>query len=406
MVLSLEERTLIALVRSQITGEKLILPDEWASVDWREVMCEAKQQAVVLLAFEAASQIQESIPVDVFEEWTQDAYATLSNNMQVTFAQNELVSWLNEKGFPYIILKGLSAAADYLRPDLRMLGDVDFLIDTNNQAATEELLKLHGFQRGKGEHSCHVAFSRKRTILEMHFEIAGIPFGEKGEWVRAVMADALSAPRTVTLDDAKFAAPDEVRHGLILLLHMQGHMLGEGLGLRHLCDWGCFVQKTADKAFWEKFLLPFLKKLGLFRYAATMTHTAALYLGTPNLIWADAVEDALCADVMHDIFESGNFGRKDRVRARSGMLVSQHGRNGTGRGTIYNLYQTLHNSTVSVYPIVKRVRVLHPILDAARAVRYLYFVAIGKRPSLTDMAPKATQRKSLYEKLRIYETEE
>ena len=198
MVLSLEERTLIALVRSQITGEKLILPDEWASVDWREVMCEAKQQAVVLLAFEAASQIQESIPVDVFEEWTQDAYATLSNNMQVTFAQNELVSWLNEKGFPYIILKGLSAAADYLRPDLRMLGDVDFLIDTNNQAATEELLKLHGFQRGKGEHSCHVAFSRKRTILEMHFEIAGIPFGEKGEWVRAVMADA----ELLTAEDA------------------------------------------------------------------------------------------------------------------------------------------------------------------------------------------------------------
>ena len=403
MALSLEERVLIALVRTQVTGEKLILPVAANKVDWRAVMRESVQQAVALLAYESVSEIYTQLPEDIYEEWTQIAFAVLSNNAQVSFSQDQLVAWLEGRNYPYVILKGLTAAADYLRPDLRTLGDVDFLIDPQNQTEIQLLLESHGYTASDSEHSCHVAFKNGSSILEMHFEIAGIPFGEKGEWVRAVMMNALQTSRTISLDGQAFSALDELRHGLVLLLHMQGHMLGEGVGLRHLCDWACFVQKTVDKAYWKNDFLPFLEKLGLLYYACSMTRTASLYLGIRCPDWADSIPDGLCAAIMDDIFASGNFGKKDRTRARSGMMISQHGREGTGHGKLYNLFHTLHSSTAEVYPSAKNSPVLHCALDITRACRFLYLSLIGKRPSLSKMLPKANERKSLYDQLHIFE---
>ena len=42
----------------------------------------------------------------------------------------------------------------------------------------------------------------------------------------------------VLFEGEKIRIPAPFHHGLILLLHTVHHMLGEGIGLRHLCDWG------------------------------------------------------------------------------------------------------------------------------------------------------------------------
>ena len=88
------------------------------------------------------------------------------------------------------------------------------------------------------------------------------------------------------------------------------------------------------------------------------------------------------------------------------MMISEHGKDGVGHGSLHNLYKTLHNSTESVYPIVKKIKILHPVLDTWRAGLYLCRRAVGKRPSLLRMAPLAQERRSIYEQLEIFETEE
>ena len=47
--------------------------------------------------------------------------------------------------------------------------------------------------------------------------------------------------------------PSHFHHGLNLLLHTNQHLLGEGLGLRHLCDWAVFAAGFSDEEFRELF---------------------------------------------------------------------------------------------------------------------------------------------------------
>lgn len=38
-----------------------------------------------------------------------------------------------------------------------------------------------------------------------------------------------------------------------MLLHVAGHLINTGIGLRHLCDWAVFVAKFSDEGFCEMF---------------------------------------------------------------------------------------------------------------------------------------------------------
>ena len=173
-----------------------------------------------------------------------------------------------------------------------------------------------------------------------------------------------------------------------------------------MCDWAAFVEKTWQEPFWQERLLPTLKKVGLLRYAAVMTSVCGAALGTACPEWAAGVDETLCREVLLDILDGGNFGRKDRERSKAGMMISQHGKEGVSHGPVYNLWKTLHHTPPGRFPIVNRIRVLHPILDGMRVLEYLGKVVVGKRPSLIRMAPKARERRSVYEQLGIFEIDE
>ena len=94
MSLTLEEKTLLLLVRSQITGEPCEESIDFSAVDWSEVLRESVRQAVLLMAYESVSAFYERIPAVVYDQWSQMAFASLANNAQVEHSQKELVQKL------------------------------------------------------------------------------------------------------------------------------------------------------------------------------------------------------------------------------------------------------------------------------------------------------------------------
>lgn len=405
--LTREEQVLLHLLRRNLHPDADLLPDSIAEqTDWLRVMSEAGVQTVLLPAFDAAAPYKRFMPEMVRQMCMQRCAGILSHNLRVSKVREEMVQRLESCGFPYVILKGDAAAAYYPRPQLRQLGDVDFLIDPVQKREVEECLSALGYTGQMHEHICHVVLKKPGAHLEMHFETVGIPYHQQGEWVREAMADALSCAQPFASEKSVFAAPGGFHHGLILLLHMQHHMVAEGLGLRHLCDWAAYVEHTWREPFWQERLLPTLKKVGLMRYAAVMTCVCGTAFGTVCPDWAAGVDDALCREVLLDILTGGNFGRKNRNRSKAGMMISQHGKEGVSGGSVYNLWKTLHHTTPGRFPIVNRIRILHPVLDGMRVLEYLGKVAVGKRPSLIRIAPLAKARRGVYEQLKIFETEE
>ena len=397
---TLEQRVLIELLAEEISGKAELCEAELKAVDWTEVLKEAKAQAVALMAAEAAVNYREYIPN--YKDWENIATASHAENVRTAYNEQRLDELM--KGHRFLILKGMAAASYYPKPRERSLGDIDFLIDPSHREEIEEMLSKNGYKNWGRDHICHVVFTKGNAHLEMHFEIAGIPYGKAGEIVREFMTDAVKHSVTAEFDGWSFPAPEDIYHGLIILLHMQHHMLGEGLGLRHICDWACYLQKTEDKPFWNE-LLDLFEKIGILTYAKVVSKISSMYFHINCPKWAEDADEELCKAVMNDVLMGGNFGRKDELRAKSGMMISDHGKSGTKRGKISNLFWTVHNATAEKHPVVKKCPLLHPIFDCYRALLYLIRTAKGERTSLIKLLPEANKRKSVYDRLHLFETD-
>lgn len=402
-----EERVVLHLLAVSI-GSKLppLSEEDRRTVDWERVMRESIQQSVSPMVFEAASAYEADIHPAIYRHWFSLVYAHLCHTHRVLRSQEYLVDLMKRANHPFVILKGTSAAMYYPDPEKRCFGDVDFLIDPAEREAVEKLLEDDGYNRCGMKHICHVVYRRDYEHLEMHFEIAGIPFGEAGERVREYFRGIERRPLMQTINGAEFPGTHPRDHAMIILLHMQHHMLGDGIGLRHLCDWGAFLNRTADEPFWETDVLPFVREIGLMTYMKTMTKTAALYLGTVCPEWAKDADEDLCADVVADMYANGNFGRKDGLRSKSAMLIAENGKAGTQHGMVYNLAHTLHGAVMVQYPIVRRIPILYPFLYVYKVIRFLILRACGKRLPLMARIPYAVQRKNLYQQLKVFEPQE
>ena len=403
--LTREQAVLLNLAtRSAWVGEDApVLPSEaLEGVDWPAVMKMARAQAVPLAAFQALALYRDAVPAEVYASWERLATKVVLTNLVVAKERRALHELMGD--IPYVVLKGAAAAAYYPDPELRVAGDVDFLVRMEDRDRVSELLVQNGYAMSYGDHANHWVYTKGNAHLEMHFEVAGVPFGEKGKAVNAMITPCITAPVIRSGEDGTFLAPDDMHHALIILLHMQHHMLGDGLGLRHIIDWVAFVNKTRSQDFWEE-LINFLKEIGLWIFTATVTRLAVNYLGLSAPEWLTEDLNEVAGEVLVDVFTGGNFGVNDKNRSASGMLISENGKDGTKHGALYNLAHNLHGAVLRQYPIVKRVWIFYPFVYAYKAVRFLVLSALGKRPSLTRMRPEAEKRRAIYEKLRVFETE-
>lgn len=398
---SKEQIALLRLTSASVLGNAFTDETVLDGVDFEKLQDEALAQTVHLSVFESLSPYKGRMAEETYRKWLKRASRAVQGNLALCRAQNDLARLLEKEGIPYAVIKGTSAAAYYPKPDLRALGDVDFLVLPEDLPRATAALEQAGYRKGEDGHDCHVLFRFNGVRFEMHFETSGIPYGETGEIIRTFLQDT---PLQAIPRDGGMV-PDPVRHGLILLLHMQHHMLGEGLGLRHLCDWACFVAGAEQDELWQETLLPFLQEIGLYRYAQVMTKTCHNYLNIPCPVWAQSVENEVCREVMWDVLQGGNFGNKDEIRSKSGMLVSRHGKNGTRDGAGKNLFSVLHTSVLKKHPVVKKFPPLYPFFFVWRGIRYATLMLFGKRKSVVKMLPEAQKRRSVYEKLHIFERE-
>ena len=407
MELSKEQRVLLNLISISISNEPskiLLYEEDLLGVDFVKVAKESIYQAVTVQAFNAVSNYKKHFSTAIYNKWQEFAVNSISSNLKVLKAQNDLVEVMKENGFPYAIIKGTSASYYYKTPYERSLGDVDFLIDAGNREEIEKLLIEKGYEKDPMAHISHVIFTKPNAHLEMHFEVAGLPDNEHKKRVKEFLEPTVETAKVTDIDGNYFSTPKEIYHGVIILLHTQHHLLGEGLGLRHLCDLAVFVQKTRCEDFWPNDIIPLLKEIGLYKFLQVMVTACVNYLNIDRPSWLIDGYDDLASEVIGDVMQSGNMGKKDKVRANSGMLLAKKGKK--KRGAISTLAISLHRAVLIKYPFVKKWWIIYPFIYIYKAVQNVLRMIFGKRTSLNKMIPEAKKRQALYDKLDVYKTKE
>lgn len=401
MGLSTTERTVLGLVANTLfkAGYK---PED--GVDWREVFQECKNQAVIQWGLQGAKAAAK-LPEDLKREWEETAIAAAYNNIRVSWEHTWVDEIMKRAEVPYVILKGCASARYYGKPEERLMGDVDFLVKPSDVGRAGAFLEREGLAPWNGKHICHIVYTKERAHLELHFEPNGIPHGRAGELVREYLEDVMEKAEEIPWESGRIVCPSAFHHGLILLLHTSHHLLGEGIGLRHLCDWAVFAASLSDEEFRELFEEK-LKRIGLWRFASILTAAAQRWLGCPARDWAAQQEEELLDDIVGEIFKSGNFGRKEAGRVYEGFLISDRGKDGVGQVSMLRQFARCVNNIVRAHwPSAGKYPALLPAGWMYFGGRYMIRILLKKRPPLhpMKMVRGAEERLRTYKKFTLFE---
>ncbi len=364
------------------------------------VWCEAYVQAVTLMAFHNSD--SEILKNGNSEYIRKKLSQTLANNTKTDFEHIRICNIMKNSGIPCTILKGFSSALYYPDPLMRSMGDVDFLVDTDDFEKASKVLLENGYEATGKNHDVHDIFVSRICRCEMHFQPSGIPKGKAGVKVRKYLAGLLKESRVIQTELGEITVPSEYHHGLIILLHMCHHLTGDGLGLRHLCDWAVFLNTIGEEKFLEMFEKTF-KDIGLWKFAETMTFISCKYLGLPGMDWAKNADQALADYILIDMIIGGNFGQKSADRSHESLLISSE--NEEDVSMLRQFFISANSIVYKNWPIASKFKILLPFGWIFYGGRYIIRSLFGKRPKIRPqkVAKEASERTDIYSELNLFE---
>ena len=326
-----------------------------------------------------------------------------AKNLRLEYGHALIHKVLTDAGIDYLIIKGCVSAQYYKDPNLRVMGDVDFLVRPEDLEKTRRLLADQGFREDIANNDHHITLISGGVTYELHQEVPGIPNGTAGQNTRALLADIWEKSRVMRCSAGVYRAPSDFHHGLIVLLHNCHHWVTGGIGLRHLCDWAVFLNQAED--FENQFRKP-LESIGLWEFTKQMSDLCSAFLGCSRQAWMGGTEEAQLQAMIEDVFSSGNFGHKNPNSNYEAKFLSDNGKTEIGRkGFLRQFASSVSVAVCRDWPKASR-------FFPARWGLCLYFVMresvrmlLGKRPAVRvgTLMQKTKERRKLYEEFRLFE---
>lgn len=371
-------------------------------MDYVVLLDEAERQGVYSLIYPLVSV---AVPPQKAAEYIENHYRHLILNIAVEDSHADVHKLMTDSDIEYVTLKGCTSAKYYPEPELRCMGDVDFLVHREDYDRTIELVKGLGFVPNEDDdESHHQAFQKDLILWEAHHSLNGLPDGKIGELCREKLKNIFNTAEMYRKGEKQFLITNDYHHGMVMLFHLVEHITTTGVGLRHICDWAVFVNYLGEEKFREMFEMD-LKEIGLWQFARIITALCTEYIGLPRMTFAKDVDKSLLNRMINDIIEGGNFGKKDKERYHSSMLSSDKNDGNSGAGKSF--FKTLNRRANYRMPITEKVPILLPIGWIYVGVNHLVMVKKGERPSMhpTKMLKKANARTELNRSYRLFERE-
>ncbi len=401
--LTTTQKMLCDLCAFALFNKKINIPEN-DNLD--ELFAEAKQQTIFPTAFATLKKLSvKNIGADKL------FFRCITKNIKINYNHSEIANVLSQNGIKYVFIKGVASAAYYNYPELRTMGDIDVLIDRADIQRVHDLLLSLGYSTTESldKRHGHIGYTRRdnglTSICEVHFKVNGIPDSLK-EVFDSYFKDIFINANEISVANGKCLIPNDFHHCMILLLHTVTHLIHEGIGLRHLCDWAVFVNRFSNDEFKALFEKP-LKKVGMWRFAQLLTACCEKYLGVDNKEFANIADDKLVDAIIADVIRGGNFGHKDRDRYRQIKYITDRSTNNVSKkGAFSQGMSSIDFKARTKYQFVKRYKVLLPLGWLAVMLEYLILLLTGKRKlDNANTINNAKQRQAIYNEFKLFEVE-
>lgn len=280
---------------------------EITDCNWNEV--EGIVHKHVIDSIFASIEEDEIIPKSIKDKWKATAAYQMVSNRRLLAEQDSLLRILSNAGIPAVVLKGVAASQYFPYPELRPMGDIDFIVPRDKYEDTYNALSENGFSlmHERSEFERHIEFSHNGIIFELHRFYTVSNNAKHAEQLDNLIFTNIENCNVINVDGYSIPVLPHLINGMVLLQHINHH-LEDGLGLRQIIDWIMFFSKViVSSEIWDEFH-QYVVQTGLEQLEYYITSMCIYYLGLRSPKDVYVAEKSVCDDLLQYILSSGNFG--------------------------------------------------------------------------------------------------
>ena len=336
-----------------------------------------------------------SLPPQLQNDFQSKTARTVHKGIVMQALTARLTALLSKEGITAVTLKGCAVARMYPVPEFRKTTDVDLFFDSKDDAnKAGQILCENGFRFSKEWHANHhfVLISGKNETVELHTAWADA-FKDKhlNTYLKGLQIESMAHCVPITVSGARLYVYDTAYQAFYLAIHMLSHFVGEGFGLRNLCDWVVLWENCGDENA-RKAFCQMACDSGIVKFAKAVTAVCTEYLGLSREKSPFAYDDLPGKDLtdalLRDILDAGEFGSSEPER-----MVGMDG------NSLAAYVKEFHHQMHINFPKAGRVILFWPVLWLATLIRFLNNNKKLNRAPVSAIMKKAGKRGKLVRKL-------
>lgn len=353
---------MIKIVRSALTMDRFVIPDDF---DFEKAIKEANIHQITGMLYYGAL----NSGVSPETEEMQKLFSNVCMHIMILHRQKYQIDKMTEafdkNNIDYMLLKGCNLRYMYPKPEMRIMGDADILIKTDQYEKIRIIMQDLGFEEcSESDHE--YVWKNSSILVELHKRM--IPSYNKDYY--DYYGDGWKlALRSNDNENKYILSPEDEM--IYVFTHFAKHYRDAGVGIRHIIDVWVFRNSHPDLN--EEYILTELKKLKLDEFYKNILDTFKVW-------FEDDEPNPKTEMITNIIFKSGAYGTKKAHLLSDAVKRSKSGTIKTARiQKIMTLIFTPYKPLSDLYPILKKVPVLLPFAW----VYHWFDVLINRRTNIT-----------------------
>lgn len=215
-------------------GLKTEKPEESpVGIDFEAIFKLAKKQDVENIVFLSIDQLENNIDSNLYSIWQEAYYKRMKYSAFQDMALEELIEVFTKAGIDCMPLKGSVIKNYYPSPDLRCMGDIDFLVREQNRQVVRDIMHSLGYIDDILDDGQVDGFKREKLVyVEIHYDFSDVNHAYHNlftiDWDKLVSTD-IEHLYKMTIEDLYY----------FNVGHYAKNMHNRGMGIRAAID--CYV---------------------------------------------------------------------------------------------------------------------------------------------------------------------
>ena len=202
-------------------------------IDFEAIFELAKKQDVENIVFLSIDQLENNIDSNLYSIWQEAYYKRMKYSAFQDMALEELIEVFTKAGIDCMPLKGSVIKNYYPSPDLRCMGDIDFLVREQNRQVVRDIMHSLGYIDDILDDGQVDGFKREKLVyVEIHYDFSDVNHAYHNlftiDWDKLVSTD-IEHLYKMTIEDLYY----------FNVGHYAKNMHNRGMGIRAAID--CYV---------------------------------------------------------------------------------------------------------------------------------------------------------------------